>query len=808
MKALENLAVKLGMKSVSLLLLLIACGLAFSGINSLYQEQVKLRVAGSEQSSQQQAQLTVSLLQQKVVLLQSTLRAAAELTELQLKSKPGSSDALDEKALLGLFPGAEKACIVDANIAQPTETACLSISFATLNSIRQAKTEGLAPIAVMQAGKEQAHLLLAHRLDSGNQSSSKVLLVAYPRSYLQSLLPNEINDQAYIELQQGTKRVSVISRRGNMGLKQGQADFRTTLDSSYWHIAYWAQKESNSPIPWQVLLMVLGGFVLCWFVKDSWGYLLLILDKNSLNQQIDDLKNNKMKPDYQLSSGQLDEVKENIRTIAYERKLNKPSSSIAVETSDVDVKEINSIDDAAEESIAVNERLFGPYDIRETKHDKLDQKTIRLIGAALGSEAKDQGQQVLVVARDDKLANEQLAQSLIDGIMAAGCDVLDIGAVASPLFFYACETLDSPSGVMITTSSLHQQAITIKTILNNRALTEDALRGLYTRIDQKRFHSGSGNKQTKSVLDDYIKAMADDISIARPIRVVIDCGNAIAGLVAPKLFQTLGCDVITLNCDVGGQQTGYLANPNHDENFIGLIKQVQQQEAELGIAFDGDGDRLLVVDSEGRVITPDRLMVLFAQSVLVQDPEATILYDVKSTNLIEKVTSRAGGKSIMSRSGYAIIKNKAHGIGAKLAGEYAGHIYFNDRWFGFEDALYTAARLLEFISNDPLERSPTEVFAALPQRFSTTELFVEMGTEAADFVTEMQNQAEFSGAHIEKVDGLRVEFPDCWGLIRLSNTQQRLSLRFEANSEQALENIKQQFRQQMLQIKPTLRLSF
>jgi phosphomannomutase/phosphoglucomutase len=553
-----------------------------------------------------------------------------------------------------------------------------------------------------------------------------------------------------------------------------------------------------------VLLMIFGSLVVCWLLKDIWAYFLLKVDSHTLSQQITDLKDNKMKPEYALISKVLEDVKDDIRSIAYEKKITalKSQSSNNSSPNEPVVEDLDEI-----EPDSVDQRLFGSYDIRETKDVSLDRLSAKLIGKALGSEAKDQGQQALIIARDERHVSEQLAQSLIDGVLSSGCNVIDIGSVASPLFFYGCEKLGSASGAMVTTSMTHQPVSVIKCVINKRALTEDALRGLYSRIEQQKFQSGKGSTQSRSVVDSYLKAISDKVSVSRSISVVIDCGNTITSLLAPKLFASLGCQVIEVNCQLG-EQPSHEANPSNSDNLEILANHVRQHGAELGICFDNDGDRLAVVDANGELVAADRLMVMLAQSVLIEDPQATILYDVKSTSLIEEVVSRSGANPVMSPSGYAIIKNKAFGVGAKLAGEYSGHIYFNDRWFGFEDGFYAAARLLEFLANDPLERSPSEVFSALPKRFATPEILVELGDNNVNFINELQSQAEFAGAKVITIDGLRVEYPDAWGVIRVSNTQQMLSLRFEASNQQALDNIKQQFRQQMLQIKPTLGLSF
>jgi phosphomannomutase/phosphoglucomutase len=806
MKVFENIASKIGLKPINFALLLSACFIIFFSLNAFYQPQQQLQTAQLQNSHQQQAHSILNLLDAKVNALQSTLAAAAtsDLLSFASFSYNSGSDIIEQKPLLKLFPGANNVCVALPTLTQPQNSACLDVSFATLNSIRQAEKNTQAPIAVMKVGTEEAHLLLAHRLDDKYQQFAGVLLVSYPAEYVNNLLPSPTLDNLYFELQQGTKRVIQVSSRGNSAYRQGEPLLSKTVDGTYLNFAYWIEPVAVSNLPMAVLLMIFGSLVVCWLLKDMWAYFLLKVDSHTLSQQITDLKDNKMKPEYALISKVLENVKDDIRSIAYEKKITalKSQSTNNASPNELVVEDLDEI-----EPDSVDQRLFGSYDIRETKDVSLDRLSAKLIGKALGSEAKDQGQQALIIARDERHVSEQLAQSLIDGVLSTGCNVIDIGSVASPLFFYGCEKLGSASGAMVTTSMIHQPVSVIKCVINKRALTEDALRGLYSRIEQQKFQSGKGSSQSSSVVDSYLKAISDKVSISRSISVVIDCGNTITSLLAPKLFTSLGCQVIEVNCQLG-EQPSHEANPSNSDNLELLANHVKQHGAELGICFDNDGDRLAVVDANGELVAADRLMVMLAQSVLIEDPQATILYDVKSTSLIEEVVSRSGANPVMSPSGYAIIKNKAFGVGAKLAGEYSGHIYFNDRWFGFEDGFYAAARLLEFLANDPLERSPSEVFSALPKRFATPEILVELADNNVHFINELQSQAEFAGAKVITIDGLRVEYPDAWGVIRVSNTQQMLSLRFEASNQQALDNIKQQFRQQMLQIKPTLGLSF
>ncbi|MFT7413822.1 MAG: phosphomannomutase/phosphoglucomutase, partial [Methylophagaceae bacterium] len=320
---------------------------------------------------------------------------------------------------------------------------------------------------------------------------------------------------------------------------------------------------------------------------------------------------------------------------------------------------------------------------------------------------------------------------------------------------------------------------------------------------------GQGIHHNAAVTDDYIQRIANDVQISRPIKIVIDCGNGVAGSIAPKLFRALGCDVTELFCEVDGAFPNHHPDPSQPDNLQDLVKAVEQHDAELGIAFDGDGDRLGVVDTMGNTIFPDRMMMMFAQDVLLRMPGAVIIYDVKSSNLLGEEISRAGGEAVMWQSGHSVIKNKMLEMDAQLAGELSGHIFFKERWYGFDDGMYAAARLLELLCQDPLERTPTEIFSALPNRKSTPEILLAMdATECKQFIAQIQQEGHFPNAQVTTMDGLRADYINGWGLVRASNTVPGLTMRFEGDTEADLSHIQERFKHQMLLIKPTLDISF
>ena len=464
---------------------------------------------------------------------------------------------------------------------------------------------------------------------------------------------------------------------------------------------------------------------------------------------------------------------------------------------------------ANQPKIELTSEIFKAYDIRGIVGETISEEVFRTVGQAIGSEALDQGRSSLVIGRDGRLSSASLCDALIEGIIDSGCKVADIGQVPTPVLYFACEHLNTDSGVMVTGSHNPSNYNGLKILIAGKPIFAVKLQKLYQRILQDKFYSGRGEYQAFDLIDKYIARVSDDIHLMRPFKVVVDCGNGVGGLVIPKLLSGLDCEVIELYCDVDGEFPNHHPNPSDPSNLQDLILAVQSSGAELGLAFDGDSDRLGVVDIKGNIVWADRLLILFAQDIISTLPGAKVLYDVKCSNLLEDAILTAGGEAIMSASGYAVIRDKVQETGAPLAGEMAGHIFFNDRWYGFDDAIYSACRLLELLSKDQFARSPTEVFAAIPNQESTPEIVVEMGDlESREFIQQFVIEAEFLGGTKVTIDGLRVNYPQGWGLVRASNTLPGLVLRFEAKTQEALQDIKLQFKQQMLKVKPTITLLF
>lgn len=449
--------------------------------------------------------------------------------------------------------------------------------------------------------------------------------------------------------------------------------------------------------------------------------------------------------------------------------------------------------------------IFRAYDIRGVVDVTLTTQAAYEIGRAIGSEAWVRGEQAVVVARDGRLSGPKLTEELIRGLRDSGRDVIDIGRVPTPVLYFATNYLSSRSGVVVTGSHNPVDYNGFKIVLKGETLSGSAIRGLYQRVASSEYTMGEGTLTSQDITADYVARLSADVHSARPLKVVIDCGNGVAGDVAPIVMKSMGCEVIELYCDVDGHFPNHHPDPSRAENMIDLIKAVKKNKADVGLAFDGDGDRLGVVDSKGNIIWPDRFMMLFARAILEKNAGAQIIYDVKSSADLAHVIEHAGGVPLMWKSGHSFLRTKLQETGALLAGELSGHIFFNDRWYGFDDALYSAARLIEILSK---ESAPSvEVFAKLPAAISTPEIQIALPEGANfDFMERLQEKADFSGAELIYIDGIRAEYDGGWGLVRASNTMPCLVLRFEAESEELLSRIKMIFRDELLSIDPTLKL--
>jgi len=506
------------------------------------------------------------------------------------------------------------------------------------------------------------------------------------------------------------------------------------------------------------------------------------------------------------------EISQMLRSLVEEDKVSAdapvPPTSTETDSSDETVPEPELEEsDQAPAPVVPPATIFRAYDIRGVVGDTLSPDIAEAIGRAIGAEARSKSLNRIAVARDGRLSGAEMLTSLTRGLMAAGVDVIDVGAVPTPVLYYAAQELSGGSGVMVTGSHNPPDYNGFKIVLGGETLSGDRITALHTRLVEGDLTSGKGQVSQQRITVQYIERIGTDIQLERPLKVVADCGNGIAGAIAPRLLEAIGAEVIPLYAEVDGTFPNHHPDPGDPKTLEDLRLCVRNFNADVGVAFDGDGDRLGVVSPDGEIIYPDRLMMLFARDVLSRNPGQPIIFDVKCSSLLAGEIEDAGGKPIMARTGHSFIKAQLKRDRAPLAGEMSGHFFFAERWFGFDDGMYAACRLLEILAADT--RAPGQILASLPKAESTPELKVEMKEgEPHPFVEEFARSIDFEGAEVNDIDGVRADFEDGFGLVRASNTTPVLVVRFEGKDKKALARIQQLFRDAMLKVNPALKLPF
>ena len=451
--------------------------------------------------------------------------------------------------------------------------------------------------------------------------------------------------------------------------------------------------------------------------------------------------------------------------------------------------------------------IFKAYDIRGIVGRTLTAEIVESIGRAIGSEARKRGGEKVAIGYDGRLSGPSLAAALARGIQASGSDVIEVGRVTTPMVYFAANHLKTGSGVAVTGSHNPPDYNGLKIVVCGETLSGDQIQDLRRRIEENDLTSGAGSFERRDIARAYLDRIVGDVKLARKMKLVVDCGNGVPGGTAPALYRALGCEVHELYCEVDGNFPNHHPDPSVPENLRDVIAALRAGKGELGFAFDGDGDRLGVVTKSGNIIYPDRQLMLFAADVLKRQPGASIIFDIKSTRNLAPWVERHGGKPILWKTGHSLIKKKLQETGAALAGEMSGHTFFRERWYGFDDALYAGARLLEILSK---EKDPGAILEALPDAISTPELHLKLAEgENYVLIDKLRQTAKFDGAReIITIDGLRVEYADGFGLARSSNTTPVVVLRFEADTDAVLKRIQEDFRRAILAVRPGAALPF
>ncbi len=736
------------------------------------------------------------------------------------------------------------------------------LGYASLDLLRRVEKDGSSvAMEALLLGSDRQHIVMLSAVKDEEESVIGILHLSLSVDLFKSGLAAVDLPGGYLELQQGAgAKVQVLASAGDAALKTGEA-ISTIVRGTRWKVAVWGMNASPVNVGGMgmqplimviVAILVLGGLAAVFILKKGGkadtttsneviyaGAVRAIMDGAHPGME-------KMVPNLPAGDGSAsaaasvsqgavgDDItmiikKEDVKAAADSEMLDltqaepvtptpeappapepapAPAESAPVESAPAAPAEAAAPAPAAADS-EVPKSIFRAYDIRGVVGETLNADIVRRIGQAIGSEAGTQGQSTLAVGRDGRTSSPELAEALIQGLRDSGRDVIDVGVVPTPVLYFATHFLDVNSGIMLTGSHNGPSYNGLKIVINGDTLAEDGIQAIYNRVSSNDFESGQGSVQTSEIIADYIRRVSEDIPVAfgNSLKIVVDCGNGVAGAVAPQLLRALGHDVVELYCEIDGNFPNHHPDPSQPENLQALKEKVAAEEADLGLAFDGDADRLGVVDEQGNIIWPDRQLMLLAKDVLTRNAGAQIIFDVKCSRYLKAIIESSGGKPLMWKTGHSLIKKKMKEVDAPLAGEMSGHIFFKERWYGFDDAIYTAARILEILM--AAGGKPSEVFAQMPEGVSTPELRLDLPEDAhQSFMQGLQGKLQFDGAEIIDIDGYRAEFSDGWGLVRPSNTTPCLVMRFEAESQDALERIQGEFRTALLSINPDLQLPF
>ena len=693
-------------------------------------------------------------------------------------------------ALKRLLPDATDAQLFSPNLDEVLSGDLASLGYAKAAALMQAKVHPDHPLAEMRVEKDKGRQLMLALPALVDGKTVAFAVVELPFAPILATFHAARISGAHLDLRQGDGRGDL--QIASVGTASGNSigDLGEPIPGSNLRIAK-AEPEYFIVAPhsfWLLALLtalcLIGGFVALWLRQVGLHSALMTLQRSSKSNE----------PEITLSEA----IQQ--QTVAPQTTNTRPSGELKAQAV--------AADDSAG-SIVVDPSIFRMYDIRGVVGQSLTTATTRAIGRAIGSEARDRGLHEIVVGRDGRLSGPELVSALIAGLRSTGIDVIDIGAAPTPVTYFAGYHLNTGSGISVTGSHNPPDYNGFKIVLGGETLSEDAIQNLYRRITERRFVDGMGGLQTIDVDQEYIRRITDDIQLERKLKVIVDCGNGIAGALAPAVLEGIGCEVVPLYCDIDGTFPNHHPDPSDFANLQDLIVSVKQLGADIGLAFDGDGDRLGVVTASGEVIFPDRVLMLFAIDILTRNPGATIIYDVKCTGHLQPLILQHGGSPLMWRTGHSLIKAKMKETGAALAGEMSGHFFFDERWYGFDDGIYAAARLMEILASDVDERTPQQIFDTLPKGVSTPELKIPMREgEHYRFIETFRQKATFDGARLTTIDGVRADWADGWGLVRASNTTPVLVLRFDADDAQALKRIQDVFRTQLLALDSSLPLPF
>lgn len=716
------------------------------------------------------------------------------------------------------------------------------LSYASLDMLKKAETTRQINAEVHLFGAANQHIVMIERVVNNAYELIGLLHLSLDVSLFEGLMKDLMLNNGYAELtQRSAGKTLVLAKVGDAGIRQGEAT-TVSVNDTRWIIAYWsggtsvvAKDEASSSgmplMPIIIVLLVIAGGV--GFIMQKRGSSSAVAGASvsdddlityegavraiaegahaGVEHMIPHLPKGEritanLKPLSQGLTGDDVTMMVSPPSVAAPSNANATPGEAEVTTEPVATENAPATET---DKLQIDPVIFRAYDIRGIVGESLTEAAVYEIARAIGTMAYERGQQGIAVGRDGRTSSPELCEALIKGLRSTGRDVIDIGMVPTPVLYFATHHLETGSGVMVTGSHNAPEYNGLKIMLAGSTLSGDEIKEINNRIISGEHTTGQGDLRHVDISADYIRRISEDIPVAlgSSLKIVVDCGNGVSGTLAPQLLNAIGHDVVEMYCEIDGSFPNHHPDPSQPENLKDLIEKVKDESADIGFAFDGDGDRLGVVDGEGNIIWPDRQLMLLAKDVLSRNQGAQIIFDVKCSRYLKSIIESSGGKPLMWKTGHSLIKSKMKEVDAPLAGEMSGHIFFKERWYGFDDALYTAARFIEIFTN--AKEKPAELFAELPEGVSTPELRMPLTEdEHAGFMEELIEKMTVSNADICDIDGLRIEYSDGWGLARPSNTSPYIILRFEGESESVLERIKSEFRGVIQLIIPDADLPF
>lgn len=772
----------------------------------------------AERSMQSAANLFVAQVAAEVRIRRHLLRLLAGEEALAEALQASNLGQLSHKARLmeGQIPGALQVRLLPKGWNRTDKEGPAPLGYAGIKLLEQALVDGRVPPAeVHQLNSGSPYIALVHPVYH-KQEPVGAVLAAFPADLFQELLNSfgELSGSLVLEQRVGPdKRFRLAFSEAFDGEVPAAAD-AVQVPGTIWQVRRSVRAQAILAMELVEFLALCGlgllALMLVQHLQSRWLGRHLAEDVDALVAVAKAMLHQSKRPDASFHIAVSDKAcqqliaepvheSEKVRDVLASKQSAKAAVPAAVPAGE---------EAASPHDVDVPDNVFRAYDIRGVAGKELTTDFSRLLGQAFGAELAQQRGRKVVIGRDSRHSSPELSRALSEGLASTGAQVIDLGEVPTPLVYFGTHALHADASIVVTASHNPAEYNGFKMMLKGLPVSDETLWSLRDRMVSGTLAMGSGERLSKDVTPSYLARVQDDVHLTQPLKVVVDGGDGIAGPVAVSLFRSLGCEVIPLFCEPDGNFPNRVPDPSQPQNLEALVQKVLDERADLGLAFDGDGDRIALIDNDGRYHWPDKLLMLLASDILVRHPGADVIYDVKCSRHLPSYILSLGGRPQMCRSGHSRMKAKMHETGAELGGEFSGHLFIKDRWYGFDDGLYGAARLLEILAEDV--RSVAEVMHDLPSGVATPEYPVPFDdmAQARKVMDLLQAQAQFPGSEVIELDGLRVEYTDGWGLVRQSNTMPALSLRFEADNEAALERIQSIFREQLQRVMPERKLPF